>query len=58
MGYDMNHNERKPGESFELYKLRRANQNYETKHKPRTAKVLWDSSRRGTYIRAKHGALN
>lgn len=51
----MSPNQRKSTETQKQYKERLREQNAAAKG--RTIKVLWDSARRGTYVRAKHGAL-
>jgi hypothetical protein len=51
----MNENERRPGETFPQYRERMRRL---TAHGKRTfARLLWDSSAKGTYVRKKHGAL-
>ena len=51
----MNPNQRKPEETHKEYKERLREQN--SAAKGRVCRVLWDSARRGTYVKAKHGEL-
>ena len=51
----MTPNERRPSETYSEYRERLAYSNYLDKN--RAARLLWDSSRKGTYIRARHGEL-
>jgi hypothetical protein len=53
----MNINERKEGESFKAFKARRAEQNKLFNKRLSSAVLLWDSYKRGTYIKAKHGLI-
>jgi len=46
---------RQPNESQQQYKERLRSEAKAEKGMPR--RVLWDSQRRGTYVRAKHGGL-
>ncbi len=49
--------ERKPDESFADYKVRRTAANKQLKRELK-GKLVWDSAKRGTYIKAKHGELS
>jgi len=49
----MNPNKRQPNETQRQYRERLRAQNKSSK----TGRVLWDSSVRGTYVKAKHGPL-
>jgi hypothetical protein len=51
----MNANQRRDGETFNQFKARRLAQNNAEKN--RKDVVLWDSYRKGTYKKAKHGLI-
>lgn len=48
--------ERKKGESFSSFKMRRKNEEFDTKEKLK-GRLVWNSMRKGTYFRARDGAL-
>jgi hypothetical protein len=50
-----NPNVRMDGETQKQFNERRRQQNKQAKNA--VYRVLWDSARKGTYIRAKHGEL-
>ncbi len=49
--------QRKPEESFADYKARRTAENKQLKREL-SGRLVWDSAKRGTYIKAKHGELS
>lgn len=49
--------ERGAKESVKEYKERRAKSKYAAKLAQKCWDFLWDSSRKGTYIKAKHGHI-
>lgn len=51
----MNPNQRRPQETQQQYKERMRAQNKAAKGK--VGRVLWDSARKGTYVRARDGEL-
>lgn len=53
----MTPNYRLPGERFAAYKLRCARLSFLQRPSQWRYRLLWNSGKRGTYVRAKHGAL-
>jgi hypothetical protein len=53
---EMASGQRKHGESFKAYRARLKNEEYGTKHKMR-GRLIWNSAKKGTYIRKIHGPL-
>lgn len=53
----INPNQRGVGESFGDFRERRSQINFLWRTRRRRYPLLWDSSTRGTYVRAKHGDL-
>lgn len=52
----MNINKRQTNETQEQYRKRQQQQKYAAKGWKR-GRLVWDSSRKGTYVRSQHGPL-